>query len=106
MKGVDDSFTDQNPVFSSVIEFVNTNESMQAYASSCQYLSSSNWGYSTLHELKQLSDHATQTHKVFCYSEQLKRIERHRADAGSRTSNLSARRSSGVMSSHVSINHA
>ena len=40
-KGVDDSFSDCNPVFSSVVEFVNSNDTVRDCTSYCQFLSSS-----------------------------------------------------------------
>ena len=39
MKGVDDSFTDQNPVFSSVVEFINENSAIKASTVSCHFMS-------------------------------------------------------------------
>lgn len=40
LKGLDDSFSDQNPVFSSVVEFVNQNDTVVECTYSCHFLGS------------------------------------------------------------------
>ena len=73
MKGVDDSFTDQNPVFSSVVEFINNNETVKANALTCHFLSAR-------HSLS-LSRLGKPQSKIFRFSEQNKTMERTNPEA-------------------------
>ena len=68
MKGVDDSFTDQNPVFSSVVEFTNNNETVKANALTCHFLSA--------RHTFSLSRLGKPMSKIFCFSQEKQTIER------------------------------
>jgi len=77
LKGVDDSFSDQNPVFSSVVEFVSENDTVRKCSTSCHFLSVRN--STTTPGGKQSSGV-----KIFHYSPNLHKIERFKSNGLSR----------------------
>ena len=71
MKGIDDSFSDQNPVFSSVVEFINHNPIVKDCTNSCHFMSARN-------AIKPVSgqDGSSYQVKIFNYSMRTRCIER------------------------------
>lgn len=72
LKGIDDSFTDQNPVFSSVVEFVDQNDTIKTNALTCHFLSAR-------HTLS-LCRVGRQQSKIYQFSEQSGTVERANPD--------------------------
>ena len=71
LKGLDDSFSDQNPVFSSVVEFVNQNDTVNDCTNSCHFI-----GARFRQSSVDTGSIKAQKVKVFRLSETSKRVQR------------------------------